>query len=153
MTVEECWAEYARTIVEIAFPAGAPLCIRPAPAGEVGRWPSVLPSTSPVHFLTAWDPGGARPGAGENRRQQAALAADIAALGGAVWRTVGHDPDSDHREVGVAVAGLREAEARDLGRRYGQDAIFSWTPQLWSIVSCVDGARLDIGWRLEGAEG
>jgi hypothetical protein len=43
------------------------------------------------------------------------------------------------------VTGLSEADALGLGQ-YGQDAIFRWTPQVWSIVSCIDGGRHDLGW-------
>jgi hypothetical protein len=144
---QDRWPEYIRTVVDVAVPGLAPVRIRPAPPGTVGVWPSAF--EPPVYFLTAWDPGGQRPGDAENRRRHDALIGELHGLGLATWSTVGHDPRTDHREVGVAVAGLSEDEALDLGRRYGQDAIFGWTPGAWSVVSCFDGDRHVGGWRLQ----
>jgi hypothetical protein len=141
------WAEYSRTVVEMVVPDGASFVIHPATAGDVGQWPPFL--VAPVHFLTAWDPDDERPGEAENRRRGIALEADLRDRGLSVWRTVGRDLESDHTEEGVAVVGMTETEAIALARRYRQNAIFSWTPTAWSVVSCVDDARHDAGWRLE----
>jgi hypothetical protein len=37
-------------------------------------------------------------------------------------------------------------EALALGARFGQEAIFVWAPDAWSIVSCRDDRRVDFGW-------
>ena len=63
------WASYARTVVEIVRSGVGDLVVRSAPPGDVGEWP--WPSPDPVHILTAWDPGGERPGEADNRRRQA----------------------------------------------------------------------------------
>ncbi|MEU9480173.1 DUF3293 domain-containing protein [Streptomyces sp. NPDC048191] len=39
----------------------------------------------------------------------------------------GGDACGTHREESVAVIGLSDAAARELGRLFGQDAIFAWT--------------------------
>ena len=143
----EPWEGYARTIVEVVR-AGAPrLVVRAAPAGEVGAWPWGSPG--PVHVLTAWDPGGERPGDEENRRRQSALEADLRLLGGAQWPALGVDPVTGRREEGVAVCGVSTAEVARLGARYGQDAVFVWTPDQWTILACTGGRRLSSGWVLE----
>ena len=67
-------------------------------------------------------------------------------MAGGIWWAVGFDPVSGHREEGVAVRRIREAEALALGARYGQDAIFAWTPQEWAIVACDGGRRVVSGW-------
>jgi len=35
---------------------------------------------------------------------------------------------------------------RHLGARYGQDAVFEWTPQSWAVVACDGDRRSDFGW-------
>ena len=61
---------------------------------------------------------------------------------------MGYDEISGHREEGVMAAGLTTAQALDVGRRYEQDAIFEWSPESWSILSCRSGERHQMGWRL-----
>jgi len=99
-----------------------------------------------VHILTAWDPGFDRPGDQTNRLRQAALEAHLRPLVAALWPAVGVDPVSGHREEGVAVRGIREPDALALGARYGQDAIFAWTPEEWTVVACTGGRRVVSGW-------
>jgi hypothetical protein len=101
-----------------------------------------------VHFVTAWDPGEERPSADVNREQQRALERELAKLPVQTFPSSGYDAKSGHREEGVAVTGLREDAVRALGRRYRQNAIFAWTPEAWAVVSCHDGARTAMGWRL-----
>jgi hypothetical protein len=53
---------------------------------------------------------------------------------------------SGHREEGMAVSGLALDEVLDLGARYGQDAVFEWTPPAWAVVACRGDRRSDFGW-------
>jgi hypothetical protein len=138
------WAAYARTVVEIRRPGEADIVVRSAPPGRSGVWPWA--SSLPVHILTAWDPGGERLSNQENRVQQAALEADLRHLTRDLWSAAGVDPVSGHREEGVAVRGVSDAEARVLGARYRQDAIFVWTPDAWVIMACDGGRRVALGW-------
>jgi hypothetical protein len=138
------WAAYARTVVEIHRPGEADIVVRPSPPGRSGAWPWA--SSLPVHILTAWDPGEDRPGDPENRVQQAALEADLRHVTRELWSTVGVDAVSGHREEGVAVRGVSDAEARALGARYRQDAIFVWTPDAWVITACNGERRVALGW-------
>ncbi len=140
----DSWSAYAWTVVEICRPGEGDIVVRPAPPGEAGAWPWA--SRIPVTILTAWDPGGERPGDEENRVRQAALEADLRAVTSALWAAVGIDPVSGHREEGVALGGVVEAEARSLGARYGQDAIFVWTPDAWVVTACRGNRRLALGW-------
>jgi uncharacterized protein DUF3293 len=143
---DDPWASYGRTEVEIVRPAEGTFTVRPAPEGERGPWP--WPSAQPVYVLTAWDPGPERPSEADNRERQAALEADLRPRAGALWSAVGVDPVTGHREEGVAVGGIPESAVRALGARYGQDAVFAWTPVEWAIVSCRDGRRVATGWSL-----
>jgi hypothetical protein len=138
------WAVYARTVVEIRPPGSADIMVRSAPPGRSGAWP--WESALPVHILTAWDPGEERLGDQENRVRQAALEADLRRVTRDLWSAVGVDPVSGHREEGVAVRGVSDAEARVLGARYRQDAIFVWTPDAWVITACKGERRVVLGW-------
>ena len=144
---DDPWAAYARTVVVVVRPGTPNLVVAAAPAGDVGAWPWAVGDT--VHVVTAWDPGDARPGDVENRRRQAELEAEIEALlPRESWTAVGMDPVSAHQEEGVAVRGLDLDVMVGLGARYGQDAIFEWTPGEWAIVACRGGRRERFGWSL-----
>jgi hypothetical protein len=145
LPADDTWASYGRTVVVIVRPGEANLVVEAAPPGETAVWP--WPSHDAVHVLTAWDPGEARRGEAENRASQEALEADLELLAPReMWSTVGVDPVSGHREEGVAVCGLGSAVVIDLGARYGQDAIFEWTPAEWAIVACRAERRAAFGW-------
>jgi hypothetical protein len=142
---DDPWASYARTVVVIVRPDAVNLVIEAAPSGQRGAWP--WPTDDAVHIITAWDPGDARPAEDENRANQAALEGELRSSGrDELWDAVGVDPGSGHREEGVAVRGLTLDAALRLGARYGQDAIFEWTPQAWAVVACRGGRRRDFGW-------
>jgi hypothetical protein len=146
---DDPWASYARTVVTIARHDATDLVVEAAPPCSIGAWPWA--SARVVHVLTAWDPGDARPGDEENRRRQAALEVDLAPLAPEdSWPAVGVDPVSAHREEGVAVSGLDVALVMELGVRYGQDAIFEWTPAEWAIVACRGERRAAFGWSVAG---
>lgn len=145
MALPDAWAAYARLVVTIEGPR-ASMEIRPDALGSVGSWPDEL--RAPIHILTAWDPGASRPGLGVNRRRQHELEAELPSLVSGLWPARGHDPVEAAGDEGVAVAGLDVEQALGFARRYGQDAIFEWTPTRWSIVSCGTEPRLDAGWTL-----
>jgi hypothetical protein len=151
-TSDDSWTAYARLVVEIAWPAGGTLRVRPAPTPDSDRWP--WPDGSPVHILTAWNPGRQRPGPEQNRVRQAALEAELAVPGvdGSgleLLTAVGVDPVTGDLDEGVAVRGARESAMAALGARYGQDAIFAWAPEEWAIVACRSGHREVGGWSVE----
>jgi hypothetical protein len=147
---EDPWASYGRTVVEILRPGGGILRVRSAPDVDGAGWP--WPDSQPVHLLTAWDPGLERPGRDVNRVWQAALETDLALRSVRLLAAAGVDPATGRREEGVAIRGLPEAEALALGVRYGQEAMFAWTPTEWAIVACRGGRRLASGWSLAVSE-
>ena len=131
--------------MQVARPGEPDLIVRGAPRGARGDWPWKTPE--PVHILTAWDPGTELLDEEENREREAALEAQLQQLGPAGWwQAVGVDPVSGHREEGVAVRGLAEHVVQQVGARYDQDAIFSWSPNEWAIVACLGGRRVVFGW-------
>jgi len=146
VSLDDAWTAYVRTIVDIGSPDRRLFRIVPAPQHDVGVWPQQF--NGPVFVLTAWDPGVARYDIDTNRAHQKSLESDLRCLTMETWPAVGWTEYSDHREEGVAAAGLSEEDAVALGARYGQNAIFAWTPTAWLVVSCVDDRRHEAGWRL-----
>jgi hypothetical protein len=144
---DDPWASYERTVVDVASPSAGTLRVRAAAEPGGASWP--WPDARTVHILTAWDPGPERPGPAVNRVRQAALEADLLALGLPLATAVGLDPVSGRWEEGLAVRGAPEAEILAFGARYGQDAVFAWTPREWAIVACRGGRRLASRWSLE----
>ena len=137
---------YARAVVRIGGLAGAPdVVLSPRPDGVVEGLRPV--GRAPLHVLTAHDPGSVRLTPAENAGRNHALRAALDRL--PRWRTVASDPTGDHAEEGVLVAGLGDASARHLGRRFGQVAVFRWTPWTWSVLACGGGSVVDRGWRLD----
>jgi hypothetical protein len=64
------------------------------------------------------------------------------------WPAVGGDPTWAHTEISLAVLGLDEREARQIGREFGQEAIFVWTPSSWVVLGCQGSRRVESGWRV-----
>jgi hypothetical protein len=144
---DDPWASYARTVVQVASRQGDVVRVRAAAEPEEAAWP--WRDRRPVHLLTAWDPGPERPGSEVNRFRQHALEAELLRMGVPLFAAVGFDPVTGRREEGAAVQGAPEPDILLLGARYGQDAVFAWTPQDWAIVACRGTRRLSSGWSLE----
>ncbi|WP_433803401.1 DUF3293 domain-containing protein [Actinomycetospora sp. CA-084318] len=105
-----------------------------------------FPYDGPVHVLTAYNPGPEVLDVVENERSQAALIGELPS-DVQQWRAEAGSIDGSHTEVSVAVRGLSDEAALQIARRYGQDAIFRWTAEAWSILPCDGGAPLHHGWR------
>jgi Protein of unknown function (DUF3293) len=151
----DLWSGYVRLAVEIRRTPHDIVVVQAARRGKTGQlWP--WPDTEPVHVMTAWDPGNERPGIVTNRRRQAALDEELRVLAASApistWPASGRDPDDGYHDEGVAVLGLEEAAARALAARYGQEAIFSWSPGEWAIVACTGGRRVSFDWTLKSLD-
>jgi hypothetical protein len=58
----------------------------------------------------------------------------------------GGDRTWTHVEAGVAIVGIDDVQARELGREFGQDAIFEWSPTALAILSCTESRARYTGW-------
>ncbi|GLZ53935.1 DUF3293 domain-containing protein [Actinomycetospora sp. NBRC 106378] len=143
---EERFAGYRRARLRVPDLHGRTVEVHPAPPGTTtGRFPFA----GPVHVLTAFDPGPARFSPAENARRQQALVHELPAHVRR-WDAEAGAADGSHTERSVLVEGLTDDEARALGARHGQDAIFRWSAAAWSIVPCDAGPAVDAGWTLSG---
>lgn len=129
-----------------------------ATASAPARWthrhrtaePGVAAGDAPaqaVHIVTAYNPHGRQATESDNRRAQRALVAHVDARNAAYHPAAGADPAWLHVEPSVAIVGLTRQEAVDLGQRFKQDAIFEWTADALTVVSCTDDASVALGWR------
>jgi hypothetical protein len=89
-----------------------------------------------LHVITAWNPGDERPSREENDRANEALRADITRRGLAPMRAPGSDPNSPHAEESWAVAGFNDHDARELGAKYRQVAVFRITAERQTVLGC-----------------
>jgi Protein of unknown function (DUF3293) len=141
---DDTWDSYQRAVVGIRLPGGGCLWVGPAVGADEARWP--WPTALVVHVFTAWDPGLERLGRTVNRERQASLEGDLRRLAVPFLPAVGVDPETGRWDEGVAVHALAEREVLALAGRYGQDAVYAWTPAEWAVVACDGGWRLASGW-------
>lgn len=135
-------ADYTRAVLRVPVLG---LVLHPQPAGRVE---GTFPFDAPVHVVTAHNPGADHLDDAENAARQARLEAELDARGLAHHRTVAGAEDGSHAEVGALVVGLDDDAARALGAAWGQDAVFRWSREAWTVLACDDAAPVDLGWRV-----
>ena len=90
-----------------------------------------------IHVITAWNPGDERPSSEVNDTQNNQLLADISAMGFEALEALGSDSNSTHAEKSWAVIGLTDKAAIELGKKYGQVAVFRITESQQSVLGCL----------------
>ncbi|MEU9240340.1 DUF3293 domain-containing protein [Streptomyces sp. NPDC048385] len=141
------WPHYLRAVVDIAFPAHS-VRVTPGAGDGVAGLPYPLDGAHAIHIVTAFNPRGRHATARANLRAQHELLHSIGLLGLPWWPAVGGDPAGTHAEISAAVVGMNDAQARALGRRFGQDAVFAWSPASWRLLACAEAAHDTViaGW-------
>ncbi len=87
-----------------------------------------------IHVITAWNPGDERPRGEINEARNQELRAEISARGLEALEALGSDPNSSHSEKSWAVVGMTDDTAIELGRKYGQVAVFRITESQQSVL-------------------
>jgi hypothetical protein len=142
--VTGAWDAYISAEIRIDLPGGA-VRVFPAPALQAsGDFPD--PAGRPIAVLTAHNPGGVVADPAANARAQALLEGEIDSRGLPWWPAAGADPSWAHVEDGVAIPGISEAQALELGARFGQEAIFMLTAASRRVIDCATGRRSVTGW-------
>ena len=145
-TAPRQWPFYQQAVVDIRLGNNRTLRVSPAPRGTTtGSFPE--PSGRTIHVITAFNPGGRTAPAEENDRAQSMLTDELVRRHVTWWRATGGDAAGVHVEQSAAVVGMSDTEAREVGRRLGQDAVFAWTPNSWRLLSCSSEATSVQGWR------
>ena len=96
-----------------------------------------------IHVITAWNPGDERPSSEINEVRNQELRAEISARGLEALEALGSDPNSPHAEKSWAVVGMTDDTAIELGRKYGQVAVFFITRARQWVLGCL--AEWEVG--------
>jgi hypothetical protein len=98
----------------------------------------------PVYVVTAYNPGTAV-ALDANEAAQARLRDFLAERKVAWWPAVGRSRDSTWLEPSLALTGVTEAEAIEVGRRFKQDAIFKWDGRHLTVLPSGVGREVTAG--------
>ena len=112
-----------------------------------------FPFTGAVHIVTACNPGG-RPGddAGNAARHRE-LVDHVTALSVETVPTVGSARDGSMAEPGLLILGIDRTTAIEIGRRFGQRAVYAWSRAALEILDVQEDGCLRLGWALTRAGG
>ncbi|ORV09808.1 DUF3293 domain-containing protein [Mycobacterium celatum] len=134
------WRHYLRTVVQFSGPncSGTVLPVAPGTGEET-------PPFGPLHVIAVVQPE-AEPDNGENIARMAVLDRELRDVGLQALPAVGASLDGRHREDSRAVFGLDDGQARALGRRFGQVAVFAWRGTDWSLLACAADRQTHRGW-------
>jgi hypothetical protein len=136
---ERPWNYYLETEVwfQTAELAGV---VRPVLDGGSER-----PPLGSLHVISATQPG-SEPGNEESTARIAILDAELRTAGIPSIQAVGRSFDGKHQEESRAVFGITDADAQELGLRFGQVAVFSWHGARWSLLACASARSTERGW-------
>lgn len=134
------WAAYATSVVTIDLP-DARVTVAPASGAPTGgRLPTGL--ATPVHVVTAWNPGSRRLGVDENTTRNERLRADLMAVGLPVHPAWGCSPDGTWCEDSFAVTGWDRDAVRRLAAAHGQAAVFDVRDVTLAVLATTNPRRL-----------
>jgi hypothetical protein len=145
MIDDPLWDAFAGAVITIELGVGRRV-LEPRPTGVVGTFPLA----DPVHIITEWNPGGAPSTLASNIERAKDLDASLDQL--QPLPTIGSAVDGSFPEPGVAVVGLSETQAIEFGRRFGQAAIYRWTPDSLTILGADHLGEHVMGWELTERE-
>ncbi len=140
---ESPWNDYLKTQVRFNGPERTGV-VRPVEDAGCDDAP-----WAPLHVISATQPG-SDPAGAENARRLAVLNREIEKMGLQSMRAVGSSFSGDYAEESRAVFGLDDAGARELGVRFGQVAIFSWSGPVWSLLACTNERASHRPWQWIG---
>lgn len=137
------WDDYTQAILRLELPESE---IEVVP-GAFGRFTGTFPGNGgPVHIVTAHNPGGHLSCPDDNAVAQSRLVARVAETALEHYPAERADRAWEHVEASLAVVGLDREQACALGREFGQDAIFEWSPGALAVLSCTDARAHYTGW-------
>jgi hypothetical protein len=142
---QDSWDRYRAAVVSLKI-NGEDAVVGPREMlGEQGvEFPNSTGTT--IHILTADNPNGQTQSDEANRAAYDALLDALSERPLDVSPAAGHDVEGTHVEASVAVTGLTHEQAVQLGRQFGQDAIFAWRPGSWDLIDCSDGSIESRNW-------
>lgn len=136
------WRYYEQTAVRFDAPACSG---RVVPVSDLGGGDE-SPPLGPLHVVTAVQPD-RDPGTADSFARLEVLDRELTAAGIRSIPAVGSSFDGGHAEESRAVFGLSDDQARRLGLRYGQVAVFAWNGPRWSLLACATDRQTQRGWK------
>ena len=136
------WDTYADTII-----------VRSEPRSVLAG-PDALDDWSfpePCHVITAWNPDSLLTSGDQNSEANDRLATTIIRHGGAIEPVVGRSSDNTWSEDSFLVVGVSREQAVDIGRSFGQLAIFELDRHSVHVVRCDAGTVERTRPRIHGA--
>lgn len=134
---ERRWSAYLETVIRVELLPGSSTTLTGTDA--TGNWPF----DEPVHVITAANPFGRRIPEGDNDIALGELASALTQSGVGYARASGKAADGGWGETSFLVWGLTTEAAIEIGRRFGQEAIFELTAAQTCVVECFgDGVRV-----------
>ena len=125
---------FERSLYDVHLPDGTvTLLVRRAPLGN-----SAPIRDRRLAIVTAYNPGHERPGEAANRAANERLRVEVERRGWAWYPAIGYSPERDHTEPSFAVLDVGEDEATELGRQFGQAAVFVWDGRRGRLAWCSD---------------
>lgn len=112
------WDHYGDAIVGVHLPDG-PVVVGPRPLVPRSEIEVPAVGSTTIHVITADNPGGVDQHEETNASVRAALLGDLDRSGLTTFQARGGDLAWTHIEESVAVVGLSDDEALELGRQYG----------------------------------
>ena len=103
-----------------------------------GGWPEYF------HIITAYNPGKIISDE-DNASADEELRRDLECRGLRYLRIKGYSPDQKHHEQGWMIEDITREQALEIGRRYGQNAIFEIEKGVLFVIGCLSGARQQVG--------
>ncbi len=134
--LEALRTEYRKTRIAFTDDAGIDWVVRAAVRPEYWmlKPPHFEVGTAEAWVITAWNPHSEVVSQAENDAANDALVTEITTRGYRVTLAVGSSPDSAWSEDSFLVHDPDPAWVMDAARRFGQNAVFHWTPAVWEIV-------------------
>jgi hypothetical protein len=147
---DERFRAYAASEICIEHPDCGLLHVKPQPPGvTTGAFPA--DDGSMIYVITAHNPGRHLSG-DDNAERHERLVAEVAdAPGVTAWPAVGGDASWEHAEQSLALVGFDDNAARELGRRFEQEAIFAWDARALRVMACATDYVLTSGWSVGSA--
>ena len=143
------WDAYVSAELRIETPDG-PVHVYPAPALQAtGEYPD--PGRRRIAVITAHNPGGEDVVPEANAVAHRELIAELDRRSLTWWPAAGADPSWEHVEESVAIPGLSQSDALELGAKFGQEAIFLLSPTGLRVIDCATGRMSMTGWHIEPA--
>ena len=142
------WRHYEQTAVQFEAPGSSGRLVPIADLDGGGEHPPL----GSLHVVTAVQPD-SDPASVESLARIALLDRELVAAGIRSIRAIGASLDGEHAEESRAVFGFTDEQARKLGLRFGQVAVFGWCGPRWSLLACATDQQTHRGWKWIAAGG